>query len=73
MSTRVSDLSVDELRDIIQEVITQTLIDLFRDPDEGLELRKDFIDALKQSIRTVKTGVETSSAESVAKKLGLSW
>ena len=73
MSTRVSDLSVDELRELIQEVMTQTLNELFRDPDEGLELRKVFIEALQLSLRTVKTGVETSSAESVTNKLGLSW
>jgi hypothetical protein len=71
--TRVSDLSVDELRELIQEVMTQTLIELFHDPDKGLELRKDFIEALKLSLLTLKTGVETSSAESVANKLGLSW
>lgn len=73
MATRVSDLSVDELRALIQEVITQTLIELFRDPDEGLELRKDFMDALQQSLRTVEAGDVTLSAESVTTKLGLSW
>jgi hypothetical protein len=73
VATRVSDLSVDELRALIQEVITQTLIELFRDPDEGLELRKDFMDALQQSLRTVEAGDVTLSAESVTTKLGLSW
>jgi hypothetical protein len=73
VSTRVSDLSVDELRNLIQEVITQTLIELFHDPDEDLELRKDFQDELQQSLRTITLKNETISAENVATKLGLSW
>ena len=73
MATRVSDLSVGELRTLIQESVKQTLMELFRDPDEGLELREDFKDMLQHSLRTVQAGGETLSAESVAAKLGLSW
>lgn len=73
MATRVSDLSVDELRTLIQDAVRQTLMELFRDPDEGLELREDFKEMLQHSLRTVQAGSETLSAESVAAKLGLSW
>jgi len=69
----VSDLSVGELRTLIQESVKQTLMELFRDPDEGLELREDFRDMLQHSLRTMQAGSETLSAESVATKLGLSW
>lgn len=73
MVTRVSDLSVDELRTLIQESVTQTLMELFRDPDAGLELREDFKDVLQHSLRAVQAGGETLSAKSVASQLGLSW
>ena len=73
MATRVSDLSVGELRTLIQESVKQTIMELFRDPDEGLELREDFRDMLQRSLRAVQAGSETLSAENVAAKLGLSW
>ena len=73
MATRVSDLSVGELKTLIQESVKQTIMELFRDPDAGLELREDFRDMLQRSLRTVQAGSETLSAESVAAKLGLSW
>lgn len=73
MVTRVADMSVDDLKTLIQETITQTLTELLRDPDEGLELREDFVMALRHSLETVKAGGETFSADSVAAKLGLSW
>ncbi|MBN1875457.1 MAG: hypothetical protein JXA33_14600 [Anaerolineae bacterium] len=73
VATRVADMSIDELRALIQETVTQTLMELFRDPDEGLELREDFQDRLQQSLLAVKTGEKTLTADSVAAKLGLSW
>lgn len=73
MATRVAELSVDEFKTLIQEVVTQTLTDLFRDPDQDLALREDFTSALQLSLRTLETGGETVAAESVAATLGLSW
>jgi hypothetical protein len=73
MTTRVSDLSVDELRVLIQEVVRQTLKDLFRDPDDGLELRGDFKNELQASLNAPQKDNELLSAESVASQLGLEW
>ena len=73
MVMRVAEMSVDELKTLIQETVTQTLTELLRDPDEGLELREDFAMTLRHSLDTVKTGTATLTAESVAAKLGLSW
>ncbi len=69
---QVSDLSVLELKAIIKETISQTLQDLFRDPDEGLLLREDFQEELRASMKYVQTGGATLSAEKVAADLGLS-
>ncbi|MGC9394825.1 MAG: hypothetical protein ACP5J4_08215 [Anaerolineae bacterium] len=73
VATRVADMSVEELKTLIQETVTQTLLDLFRDPDEGLELREDFKSLLQQSLAAVKADEKTLTADSVAAKLGLSW
>ena len=73
VTTRVIDMSVDELKSLIQETVTQTLMELFRDPDEGLEVREDFKSRLQHSLVTVKAGEETITANTVAAKLGLSW
>ncbi len=73
VATRVADMSVDELKLLIQETVTQTLLDLFCDPDVGLELREDFSRLLQDSLAAVKAGGETLSADNVAAKLGLSW
>lgn len=73
MATRVADLSMDELRALIQEVVAQTIEDLLRDPDEGMELREDIRSALLHSLKTVQAGGETLPAEEVAAKLGLNW
>lgn len=73
MTARVSDLSVDELRVLIQEVVRQTLKDVFRDPDDGLELQEDFRDELQASLNTSQAGGNLLSVESVASQLGLEW
>lgn len=73
MASRVADLSVDELKIIIQETVTQTLKDWLRDPDRGLSLREDFEDELQQSLQIVQMGGETFPAEDVAAQLGLDW
>jgi hypothetical protein len=73
MVTRVAEMSVDDLKTLIQETVTQTLTEFLRDPDEGLELREDFAVALRRSVETAQSGGETLSADSVAAKLGLSW
>jgi hypothetical protein len=73
MAMRVADMSVDELKTLIQETVTQTITELLRDPDEGLELREDFKSVLQFSLETVRSGGKTIAAEDVAAKLGLSW
>jgi hypothetical protein len=73
MTTRVADMSIDELRAVVRETVEQTLADLFRDPDDGLELREEVRYALQSSIKAVKEGQKTISAEDLATELGLDW
>jgi hypothetical protein len=71
--TTVSHLTLNDLRDLIRIEIKQALLELLRDPDEGLELRDDIKQRLEQSLVHLQAGRQTSSAQMVADKLGLSW
>jgi len=46
---KVADLSIDEFKELIGKAIEEKIRELF-DPDYGLELREDFVHALKNSI-----------------------
>jgi hypothetical protein len=69
----IADLTVDELKALIREVVVQTLSEMFGDPDEGLELNDDFQLELQQSLAGVKTCGKTIPVREVAKRLGLTW
>ena len=72
--TTISDLSVDEFKNLIREVVKETITEMLNDPDEGLELRDDIVAYLNSSIKAIKSGEATSkSAEQVAANLGLKW
>lgn len=70
---RIGDLTIDEFRELIREVVVQTLSEMLRDPDEGLELREDFAAELRRSLEAVEAGGETVPAQEVAERLGLTW
>lgn len=69
----VADLTVDQFKDLMREVVVQTLFEMLGDPDEGLELRDDIKVKIQQSLAAVQAGGEIIPAEKVAAKLGLTW
>ena len=72
--TKVSDLSIDELKNIIREVVEQTITDLIVDPDEGLELCQDIQISLKESMESIRSGEKsTVSVQQVAENLDIEW
>ena len=64
---KVSDLSIDEFKELIGKIIEEKIRELV-DPDYGLELREDFVHALENSIASK----ERIPFEDVKKRLGLS-
>ncbi|MBU4320433.1 MAG: hypothetical protein Q8N12_01990 [Thermodesulfovibrionales bacterium] len=64
---KVADLSKEDLRALIGEVIEEKFRELI-DPDHGLELREDFVQTLETSIASK----ERIPFEDVKKRLGLS-
>lgn len=68
----VADLTVDELKGLIRETVGQAILDIFGDPDEGLELREDVKEMLRRSLDETQWATEpVISAQDVADKLGL--
>ena len=57
----------------MQKVVIQPLSEMIGDPDEGLELRDDFAEELKQSLANVEAGGKTVPAQKVAERLRLTW
>jgi hypothetical protein len=47
---RVSDLTIEELRQIIKEIIDEKFRELLFDPDEGLELKEEIEQRLRASL-----------------------
>ena len=73
MNTKVAELTIEELRQLIREEVQNTLLNLLADPDSGLELRDDIKTKLSQSLKAVATGQQLISGSTVAAKLGLEW
>ena len=72
--TTVGDLSIEEFKQLVHQIVLDTLRELIADPDEGLPLREDFAAALQQTLHAVKEEQATLyTAEDVAKEMGLEW
>ncbi len=70
---QVKDLTVEELKLLIQETVAETLHTLLTDPDEGKELKPEVKQQLLDSLKRTQAGERGVSAEEVARKLGLAW
>ncbi len=71
LSERVSDLTVDEFKTLIREVVEEVFADLITDPDKGLDLTDEIKVALRRSLKSVGEGAAVYNAEDVAARLGL--
>ncbi|GAH81406.1 unnamed protein product [marine sediment metagenome] len=69
MSTEVAELTVDELKYIIQEAMEQKLSEMLGNPDEGLELRPQIEQRLSSSLDYVTAGGKTLSLEEITARV----
>ncbi len=65
MVTKVNELTVDQLKALIDERIEERLVQMIADPDEGLEVREEVIQQLKAQRKARKPRIPM---EKVAKK-----
>lgn len=71
MTELVSQMTKEELRRMIDKVLEQKLIELFGDPDEGLELSDDIRESLIRQREAVAGGELGRPLEDVAKEPGI--
>ena len=69
----VADLTVEELKELIRETVSQTIVEMLGDPDKEAELREDVKERLERSLALVQAGGKTIPAHQVAAALGLEW
>ena len=69
MNTRVAELTVDEFKQIIEEVVEKKLSEMLDDPDKGLELHPEFEQRLRRSRAYVAAGGKTLSLEELTARM----
>ncbi|APB32587.1 hypothetical protein GlitD10_0284 [Gloeomargarita lithophora Alchichica-D10] len=70
---QVKDLTIEELKLLIQETVAETIQSLLIDPDEGRQVKPEVKQQLLNSLYRTQAGERGVSAEEIAKKLGLNW
>jgi len=66
---KISDLTLDELKELVKGIVDERLRELLGDPDLGLELGETVRSRLKASLAST----ERLTGDDVAEKLGLKW
>jgi len=69
---KVKDLSVEELKALIEEAVEEKLEEILGDPDLGLELREEVKERLRRSLAAVQAGKEGIPIDEVVSQAELS-
>jgi hypothetical protein len=70
---KVKELTVEQLKTLIQDAVEEKLEELIGDPDRGLELREEVKDRLRASLAAMQQGEKVIPIEEVARQAGLDW
>ena len=70
MGTMVAQMTKEELREMIEAAVEQKLLEMFGDPDEGLEIRESVRDRLLRQKKAIATGERGEPFEDVVRRLG---
>lgn len=71
MSKTVAEMSTEELKAMLDELIETKLTEMLGDPDRGLELRQDLRERLERQRDAVAQGERGATFDAVAARLGL--
>src|SRR3954466_14659811 len=71
MSKTVAEMTTEELKEMLGELIEAKLTEALGDPDEGLELRENLRERLETQRSAVARGERGESFDDVARRLGL--
>jgi hypothetical protein len=71
MTNTVAEMTRTELKEMIEMIIEQKLLEIFLDPDEGLALRESVRKRLLKQREETASGERGEPLEDVVKQLGL--
>jgi hypothetical protein len=71
MEKTVAEMTAHELREMMGELIEEKLVELFGDPDQGLDLRDSMRERLLRQKSEVAAGERGEALDDVAHRLGL--
>ena len=71
MNTKVAQMTVDELREVIGAVVEEKLAVLFKDVEEDLEFTDELKEILARQDQRIKNGDRGELLENVIARLGL--
>jgi hypothetical protein len=71
MHRTVAEMTPEELKEMLGELIEAKLTEVLGDPDEGLELREAMRERLESQRSSVARGERGESFDDVARRLGL--
>jgi hypothetical protein len=71
MAATVSQMTQDELKEMMATLIEQKLVELIGDPDEGLRIRRSLSNRLLRQKKAVARGQRGEPLGDVAQRLGL--
>lgn len=71
MAGTVGQMTKDELKEMIETLIEQKLLELLGDPDEGDEIRKSVRERLLRQRKAVAAGERGEAFDKVVRRLGL--
>jgi hypothetical protein len=66
---KISDLTLDELKELVKGIVDERLRELLGDPDLGMQMGESVRARLKQSLGAT----ERLTGDEVAEKIGLRW
>ena len=70
---KIRDLTTEQLKALIQDVVEEKLQEMLDDPDQGLELREEVKQRLRESLDAAERGEESIPVEQVARETSLQW
>lgn len=68
---KVADMTIDELRTMMETLLDQKISEWMGDPDAGLELRDDIVAGIERQRREYAAGKRGKSLDEVAQQLEL--
>jgi len=70
---KVKELTVEQLKDLVQEAVEEKLQEIIGDPDTGRDLRDEIKERLRKSLAARQCGEKGIPIDEVARQAGLDW